>query len=533
MYPHSPYYDGSAISVNERDGSMRFSVPRYHRRRGGVLRSVALVVFGSLALTCGALSAQSQPMTAVDSARSQLQWSPRELAYLQSRGPIRMCVAPDWMPIEGIDGGGRHTGMAADYIRLMARRGGLNIQLVPAKTWEQSFAMGERRQCDIFSLLMDSPSRRSFLDFTTPYLEIPGVIATSVKVPFVVSLDQLKGKRLGHMRGFAGMELLRLQHPGIQLVEVDSYDEGLTKVQDGELFGFIGNMMSIGRVLQENKISDVKIAGRIGSDNLMSVATRNDQSMLREVFQKLVDSIRPEERQEIANRWIAVRFEQGFDYRLFWQVMGVVALIGIVTLFWTTKLRRLNTELRAANERLASISRRDALTGLYNRMHFDEIVGPTLHLCARNGLVMTLAMIDLDHFKNINDSYGHPFGDACLRHVAAVLQKWFRRDTDTAIRYGGEELIVVSASGTAAEMIERLEAFRREIAESLVASGSRQSRLTLSIGVWSAVPRLIDEPEGLLKQADAALYRAKRGGRNRLVAAEEGAAALALHESSS
>src|SRR6185436_20157736 len=125
-------------------------------------------------------------------------------AYLQRRGPIRMCVAPDWMPIEGIDGEGRHVGMAADFIQLMARRGGLNIQLVPTKTWEESFAAGQQRRCDIFSLLMDSPSRRSFLDFTTPYLEIPGVIATSTKVPFVAGLDQVSGERLGHMRGFAG-----------------------------------------------------------------------------------------------------------------------------------------------------------------------------------------------------------------------------------------------------------------------------------------------------------------------------------------
>lgn len=121
--------------------------------------------------------------TAVDPARAAVPWSQRELAYLQSRGPIRMCVAPDWMPIEGIDRNGRHVGMAADFIEVMARRGGLNIELVPAKTWEESFALGQRRQCDIFSLLMDSPSRRSFLDFTTPYLEIPGVIATSVNVP--------------------------------------------------------------------------------------------------------------------------------------------------------------------------------------------------------------------------------------------------------------------------------------------------------------------------------------------------------------
>src|SRR6185369_12207758 len=102
-----------------------------------------------------------------------------------------------------------------------------------------------------------------------------------------------------------------------------------------------------------------------------------------------------------------------FDYRRLWQVIGVFALVGSITLFWATKLRRLNGELRAANQRLAEISRHDALTGLHNRLHFDESVVSTLHLCARNRLTMTLAIIDLDRFKRLNDTYGHPFGDAC------------------------------------------------------------------------------------------------------------------------
>ena len=464
-----------------------------------------------------ALPARSQP--AADPATAPVKWSPRELAFLLAHGPIRMCVAPDWMPIEGIDRQGRHTGMAADYLRLMARRGGLDVRLVPARTWEESWELGRRRQCDVFSLLMDSPSRRSFLDFTTPYLVIPGVIATSVKVPFVANLDQVMGERLGHMRGFAGIELLRMRHPGIQLVEVDSYEEGLSKVQDGELFGFIGNMMSIGRVLQENKIYDVKIAGRIGDDNLMSVATRNDQPMLRQVFQRLVDSIGAQDRQRILNRWIPVRFEQGFDYRRFWQVVGVFVLVAAMTLFWATKLRRLNGQLLAANQRLAALSRHDALTGLYNRLHFDEVFASTLHLCARNRLTMTLAMIDLDRFKAINDSFGHPFGDACLRHVAALLQSSLRRDTDTTIRYGGEELVVISAGGSPDDAVERLESFRRAVGHSPVTHDGRQASLSVSIGVWSAVPAADDDPARLLKLADAALYRAKEDGRDRLVIA--------------
>jgi polar amino acid transport system substrate-binding protein len=480
------------------------------------MRSIVLV--GCVWFSLAALGVRAT--TAVDPARAKIQWSSRELAYLQSREPIRMCVAPDWMPIEGIDRDGHHTGVAADFVRLMAQRGGLNIELVRTRTWDESFALGQRRQCDIFSLLMDSPSRRSFLNFTTPYLEIPGVIATSTQVPFVASLAQVSGKRLGHMRGFAGIELLRLQHPGIHLVPVDNYEEGLSKVQNGELYGFIGNMMSIGHVLQENKISDVKIAGRIGHDNLMSVATRNDQPMLHEVFQRLVESIRPEERQEIMNRWLAVRFEQGFDYRRFWQVMSVIALIAVLTAFWARKLRRVNAELRRANQRLAEINRHDALTGLYNRMHFDDVTDTTVHLCARNGLTMTLAMIDLDRFKEINDTFGHPFGDACLRHVAAVLKNSFRRDTDITVRYGGEELVVINAGVASSEMIARLETFRREIDHSLVTLGDVQSRLTLSIGVWSGIPEATDDCRLLFQRADEALYRAKRGGRNQVVVAE-------------
>jgi hypothetical protein len=97
-------------------------------------RCIALAAIVSSALLCNELSAQSSPAP-------DIEWSDRQRAYLRSKGAIRMCVAPDWMPIEGIDRKGRHAGMAADFMQLMARRGGLNIELVPARTWDESFAM--------------------------------------------------------------------------------------------------------------------------------------------------------------------------------------------------------------------------------------------------------------------------------------------------------------------------------------------------------------------------------------------------------
>lgn len=450
---------------------------------------------------------------------AEWQWTGAERAYLEARGPIRMCAAPDWMPMDGIRDG-RHVGMAADFVQLMAQRGGLDIELVSATTWDEAYAKGQRRECDIFSMLMESPSRLEFLDFTTPYLDIPGVLATSVNVTFVASLEQVLDQPLGHMRGFGGVELLRARYPGIQLVLVDSYEEGLFKVQRGELFGQIGNMISVGHALRANKMTDVKIAGRLeGQDSRMSIATRNDEPMLRAIFERLVLSIQPQERQAIMNRWMPIRFEQGFDRRLFWRSLAIFLVIVAVITYWTLRLRRLNRALAAANRSLAEVSRRDPLTGLFNRMHFREALTSASRLCGRNCLVMSVAILDVDRFKDINDRFGHSFGDACLRHVAAALSATFRRETDTVVRYGGDEFVVLAVGGTSSEFVNQLEAMRRTVEETPVSSDGRDAGVTVSIGAWSRVPDATDESARALEEADAALYRAKTAGRNVVIVA--------------
>lgn len=433
-------------------------------------------------------------------------------AWLDERGPIRMCVDPDWMPMESLDAEGRHVGMAADFIALMAERGGLDIRVVPAASWGESWEMAQRRECDIVPLLMESPARLALFDFTTPYLEIPSVIATSASVPFVPSIRYVLDQPLGHMRGFAGIELLRERYPGIKLVEVDSYDEGLLRVQTGELFGMLGNMASIGASLQRLKAVDLKIAGWVGRDSLLSVATRNDEPRLHEAFQLLLDSIDEAERQGIMNRWMAVRFEHRFDYRLLWQILAVLLVAGAAVSWWTVKLRRLN-------RRLDELNRHDPLTGLHNRMHFDETALATVRQCSRHGLLLALAMIDIDRLKKINDTHGHAFGDACLRHLAGLLTGAFQRETDGTFRYGGEEFVVICVGTDRTAMLSQFEAFRRTVEERSVESGGRRALMTVSIGVWCGVPEPDADPAAILELADAALYRAKDEGRNRVLTA--------------
>jgi polar amino acid transport system substrate-binding protein len=477
--------------------------PRRPTQTGAILRPIAWV-FASCALALGVGAAE-------------LRWSPEEQAYLAQKGPLRMCVAPDWPPMESIDAQGRHVGIGAEFIALMAKRGGLTIELQKTPDWAATWALAQAGECDFLSMIMDSPEREQLFAFTTPYVNIPGVVVTRQEVPYVASIDQVLDQKLGIVRGFVGAELLRARYPGIRITEVDSYQQGLGMVQAGQLFGMLGNMASIGYLFQQNQISDLKIAGWVGSQSRMSVGTRKDDPMLGQIFQKLVDAIEPAESQTILNHWLNVRFEQGFDYELFWRTLAVLVLIGSLLGYWMVKLSRLNRQLREANDRLAEAGRHDALTGLHNRLCLDQKLPASLRLCIRNRLHLSLAMIDIDHFKQINDRFGHPFGDASLKHVANIMAVSFRRETDSSVRYGGEEFVVLIEGGERADAIAQMEALRTHIERMPVHYDGHEAALTVSIGLYTQVPPPGEDAMSVLKAADAALYRAKESGRNRLV----------------
>lgn len=166
-------------------------------------------------------------------------------------------------------------------------------------------------------------------------------------------------------------------------------------------------------------------------------------------------------------------------------------------------------------EELREQATRDPLTGLYNRRHFDATLLRRMAEHQRNGRRFSLLMVDIDHFKRINDQYGHPVGDDVLRAVAALLQRGTRIE-ESAYRLGGEEfalLIEECSNNWAAGCAERV---RREIeAMPVILSGRNLPKITVSIGV-ATYPRDNTATSSLMQQADIALYTAKRTGRNRV-----------------
>ena len=159
---------------------------------------------------------------------------------------------------------------------------------------------------------------------------------------------------------------------------------------------------------------------------------------------------------------------------------------------------------------------RDPLTHLYNRAYFLDRIGPLIERCTECGLGLAMLMLDIDHFKRINDTLGHDAGDVVLCEVADVLRESTRPD-DLVARYGGEEFAVALPAVTPGQAIDRGERIRASLAARRIVVATTPLRLTASIGL-AFTPARPAQPSGvLLSLADRLLYRAKANGRNRVV----------------
>jgi two-component system cell cycle response regulator len=175
-----------------------------------------------------------------------------------------------------------------------------------------------------------------------------------------------------------------------------------------------------------------------------------------------------------------------------------------------------NRELELVNKRLRKLSITDGLTELFNHRHVHELLHEEFERSRRNGEAIAVAMLDLDKFKHVNDTYGHPTGDVILYETAQILRDT-AREIDMIGRYGGEEFICILPDTTEDAAEQFAERVRHAVAEHVYRDEAHEIRMTVSGGVASYPMPGVDHPDALIKRADDALYEAKESGRNRII----------------
>ena len=179
------------------------------------------------------------------------------------------------------------------------------------------------------------------------------------------------------------------------------------------------------------------------------------------------------------------------------------------------KIKKLQDELKRSNELLLELSNTDHLTGLFNRRFMMEALDKEVHRTIRKGGNLSLIMLDIDHFKRVNDAFGHLQGDVVLQDIALKLQKELR-SYDCAARYGGEEFVAILPDSSLKESVFVADRIRLAVQDARFEGPLAQVSLTVSLGVACFSKEHTPTVDAFIKLADDALYRAKANGRNRV-----------------
>ena len=436
----------------------------------------------------------------VQQKKNESSFSTEQNVFLQNKKVINMCIDPDWMPFESLKNQ-QHIGITADIIKSFEQKIPIPIRVVQTNSWAESIQKAKNRECDIYSLAAWTPERSSYMDFTSPYIDLPIVMATKTDALFINDINQVKHKKIGVVKDYAIAEQLRASIPGINIVDVTTLSEGLERVESGELFGYIDNLMVIANAIQKNFTGELKVTSRLKDNVHLAIGTRNDQPILNDIFEILITGIKEGELQSIYNKWVAVQQEPQFDYSLAWKLLIALFLLASGYFYHYKKLKTINSKL-------LSVSITDALTGLYNRLKIDQYLIQKKADFDRYESPSSIILLDIDYFKHINDDFGHQVGDKVLIEFSNILKENIR-ETDLLGRWGGEEFLIICPNTQKNEALVLAKKLLREVRNH---SFSKVGNLTFSAGV-SAFNN-DDSINETISHADKALYQSKRNGRN-------------------
>lgn len=311
-----------------------------------------------------------QSITYGEKSRLKQQWLPiqisektagvvlteKERNWLQQHPVLRLGYDIDWPPIEFADADGNYQGIAAEYVKIVSESLGVTIEPAAPQSWQDTMAAAKAGELDILAALTPTHQRKTFLEFTTPYLRLPLVIVTGLEYSYISNISALADKTVAVVSNYASHEFMANNYPELNLALVIDAEEGLRAVRRGNADAFVGSLAAVSYIIGREGIPGLKISGETPYSYRSAMAVPKDRAVLAGILQKALNAIPEQRRTEILNRWVSVKYERGFDYSLLWRVIGAAVVLLIAILFWNRRLRseigqRQQAEIQLENQK--------------------------------------------------------------------------------------------------------------------------------------------------------------------------------------
>ncbi len=267
-----------------------------------------------------------------------------ERDWLAAHPEIRIAPDPEAPPFEFFDDSGTYRGIAADYLSLLEDRLGIRFQIVRLESWDEVLEKAKAREVDMLGAAMETSQRAEYLLFTSPHIQLPGVILATTESDAELSLDDLRGKRVTVVSGWVWHELLRENHPEIELLPAPNVATALQMTSFKIADAMVGDQASATYYIEKSGLTNLRVAGSSGYRYDLAIATRKDWPVLNSILQKALATVSDEEKAEIRRRWIGLKQQPILAKRELWVgalvvALGIILIVGAI-LAWSQALKR-------------------------------------------------------------------------------------------------------------------------------------------------------------------------------------------------
>lgn len=276
------------------------------------------------------------------SMASSLPLSQEQRAYLDTKPVITMCVDPEWEPFETINDKKEHEGIAADIIRLIAQRLDITIKLLPTSTWQESIKKSQNYECDILSLVNQSPKRDQWLLYTAPIIEDPNVLVARSEHPYIEDITTLKKHSIALLKDTAILELFQKDFPNLKIIPVITEEEAFRLVEEKKADLTLRSLMVAAYTIKKENLFNLKIVGQPKDyTNFLRIGVRKDTPILRDILNMGVQSLSEEDKKQIINKYVYIKLETNTrHYRWLFYGLLILSLLTVLILLWNYQLRK-------------------------------------------------------------------------------------------------------------------------------------------------------------------------------------------------
>ena len=265
----------------------------------------------------------------------------QEQAWIEEHPVVRGVMDLNWAPVEFKDKEGKYQGINKEYLKRLEELLGIRFELAEISSWSEGVAAVRDKRLDMVSTMVRTAEREKFALFTETYKSMGvNIFARNDGISYIGTLDRLVNKRVGVVEGYAVTKWMSRDYPGMQLIPVKSVQDGLRKIDSGEVDAFVGNVVTGRYYITQLNLSNVHIAGETPYRIDENMAVRDDWPLFVGILQKGLDAIEQSERDAFNNKWMSVLREVETDYTIVWQILFVASLIFGGTFYWNRKLSK-------------------------------------------------------------------------------------------------------------------------------------------------------------------------------------------------